>query len=154
MAQWRHMVTWIWINIGSGNGLLPDGTKPLPEPMLTYHQRGSVAFSSEQFHRKCSRYQFVKQIWIYNFKIISTFSRGQWVKSWTMLVKRPSVVIMYCVICSIYLVVSDRDITDLNCINNYLIKAMGIIINLSYQCTEDPTVLIMGIAVTSPWMKY
>ena len=28
----------IWVNIGSGNGLLPDGTKPLPEPMLTYHQ--------------------------------------------------------------------------------------------------------------------
>ena len=25
------------VNIGSGNGLLPDGTKPLPEPMLTYH---------------------------------------------------------------------------------------------------------------------
>ena len=23
------------VNIGSGNGLLPDGTKPLPEPMLT-----------------------------------------------------------------------------------------------------------------------
>ena len=22
-------------NFGSGNGLLPDGTKPLPEPMLT-----------------------------------------------------------------------------------------------------------------------
>ena len=28
----------IWVNIPSGNGLLPDGTKPLPEPMLTYHQ--------------------------------------------------------------------------------------------------------------------
>ena len=27
----------IWVNIGSGNGLLPDGTKPLPEPMLTYY---------------------------------------------------------------------------------------------------------------------
>ena len=26
------------VNIGSGNGLLPDGTKPLSEPMLTYHQ--------------------------------------------------------------------------------------------------------------------
>ena len=26
--------------IGSGNGLLTDGTKPLPEPMLTYHQQG------------------------------------------------------------------------------------------------------------------
>ena len=25
----------IWVNIGSGNGLLPDGTKPLPDPMLT-----------------------------------------------------------------------------------------------------------------------
>ena len=24
--------------IGSSNGLLPDGTKPLPEPMLTYRQ--------------------------------------------------------------------------------------------------------------------
>ena len=24
----------IWVNIGLGNGLLPDGTKPLPEPML------------------------------------------------------------------------------------------------------------------------
>ena len=33
-----YMVTKIWVNIGSGNGLVPDGTKPLPEPMLTYHQ--------------------------------------------------------------------------------------------------------------------
>ena len=30
------MVTVILDNIGSGNGMLPDGTKPLPEPMLTY----------------------------------------------------------------------------------------------------------------------
>ena len=37
-AQWRHMAAENWVNIGSGNGLLPDGTKPLPEPMLTYHQ--------------------------------------------------------------------------------------------------------------------
>ena len=36
-AIWRQ----IWVNIGSGNGLLPDGTKPLPEPMLTCH--GPVA---------------------------------------------------------------------------------------------------------------
>ena len=33
-AIWRQ----IWVNIGSGNGLFPDGTKPLPEPMLTDHQ--------------------------------------------------------------------------------------------------------------------
>ena len=33
------------VNIGSGNVLVPDGTKPLPEPMLPYHQRCSVAFT-------------------------------------------------------------------------------------------------------------
>ena len=33
------MVAYIQVNIGSGNGLLPDGTQPLvPEPMLTCHQ--------------------------------------------------------------------------------------------------------------------
>ena len=26
------------VNIGSGNGLLPDGTKPSPEPMFTTHE--------------------------------------------------------------------------------------------------------------------
>ena len=39
----------IWVNIGSGNGLLPDGTKPLPEPMLTYNHKSSVTFISGQF---------------------------------------------------------------------------------------------------------
>ena len=34
-SLWHHMATEIWVNTGSGNGLLPDGTKPLPEPMLT-----------------------------------------------------------------------------------------------------------------------
>ena len=32
-------------NIGLGNGLLPDGIKPLPEPMLTYQQLGLVTFT-------------------------------------------------------------------------------------------------------------
>ena len=35
------MVTENWVNIGSGNGLLPHSTKPLPEPMLTYHEFGA-----------------------------------------------------------------------------------------------------------------
>ena len=30
------MVTEIWVNIGSGNGLLPRGTRPLNEPMLIF----------------------------------------------------------------------------------------------------------------------
>ena len=33
--EWRHMVTKILVNTGSDNGLLPDSTKPLHEPMLT-----------------------------------------------------------------------------------------------------------------------
>ena len=36
------MATEIWVNIGSGNGLLPDGTKPLPEPLLNDHQWSPV----------------------------------------------------------------------------------------------------------------
>ena len=44
----------IWVNLGSGNGLLPDGTKPLPEPKLTFHWGWSAAFTWEQFHKKCS----------------------------------------------------------------------------------------------------
>ena len=45
-----------WVNIDSGNDLLPDGTKPLPEPMLTCHQWGSVAFTWEELQRNYSRY--------------------------------------------------------------------------------------------------
>ena len=29
---WHHMATQTWVNTGSGNRLLPPGTKPLPEP--------------------------------------------------------------------------------------------------------------------------
>ena len=50
--EWRLKVTWIWVNISSGNGLLPDGTKPLPEPMLTCHQMRSVAFTWKQFSQE------------------------------------------------------------------------------------------------------
>ena len=40
MAQWRHRVTQSWVNIASGNGFLPDGTKPLSEPRMTNHKWG------------------------------------------------------------------------------------------------------------------
>ena len=39
------MVLGIVANTGSGNDLLPGGTKPLPEPMSTYHQWSFVAFT-------------------------------------------------------------------------------------------------------------
>ena len=37
-------------------GLMPDRTKPLPEPMLTSHQWSLVAVTWRQFRRKFSRY--------------------------------------------------------------------------------------------------
>ena len=42
----------MWVNIGSCNGLLPDGTKPLPEPVLTDHQLGPLTFIWGQFHMR------------------------------------------------------------------------------------------------------
>ena len=39
------MAAEIWVNIGLGNGLLPDGTKPLPKPMLTYHKSDPVTLA-------------------------------------------------------------------------------------------------------------
>ena len=41
VAKWDHIVIQNWVNIGSGNGLLPNDTKLLPEQMLTSHQKCS-----------------------------------------------------------------------------------------------------------------
>ena len=37
--QCCHMASQILVNIGWGNGLLTEGTKPLPEPKFLYHQK-------------------------------------------------------------------------------------------------------------------
>ena len=52
-----------WVNIGSGNGLLPDCTKPLPEPMLTYHQWGSLAIIWGQFDKTYFKHHLLKWTW-------------------------------------------------------------------------------------------
>ena len=64
VALWLHMATHSCVNIGSGNGLLPDGIKPLLEPMSPNHQWGFVAFTWGQFHNKCSRYLSLICVWI------------------------------------------------------------------------------------------
>ena len=51
-ASDRDITVYMQSYMGSGNGLLPDGTKSLPEPMLTNHERCSVAFTKEQFHKR------------------------------------------------------------------------------------------------------
>ena len=59
-----------WFSNHSGNGLLPDGTKSLPEPMLTYHHfrsRRPVMLIWGQF---CLRYHSHQSLKI-SLKIIS-----------------------------------------------------------------------------------
>ena len=55
------------INMGSGNGLLLDGPKPLPEPMLINHHWGIVTFNWGKFHSKCWR--FHKSLKISNLRL-------------------------------------------------------------------------------------
>ena len=58
-SLWPRDATYIWVSIGSSDGLLPYSSKPLPKPVLTYHQWGMLALSWGQFHINCSRYQSV-----------------------------------------------------------------------------------------------
>ena len=50
-SLWASDAIW-WHRSGPGNGLLPDGTMQLPEPMLAYHQYDPVTFIWGQFHKK------------------------------------------------------------------------------------------------------
>ena len=46
LALWYYWFGYsIWVNIGSGIGLLHDDIKPLPEPMLTSHHWSPVTFT-------------------------------------------------------------------------------------------------------------
>ena len=74
------MVKEIWVNIGSGNGLLPDGTKPLPETMLTYHQWSPKTFTWKKFHERSPNHQSLKWTWKPLTKTLLKSPRGQWVK--------------------------------------------------------------------------
>ena len=69
---WRQ----ICVNIGSGNGLLPDGTKPLPEPMLTDHHWSPVTFISGQYHQRCLNHQSLKSVWKLHIQYFIQISQG------------------------------------------------------------------------------
>ena len=53
------MVTWIWVNIGSGN--------PLPEPMLTSHLCGSAEFTWQQFQMSAQPLFCIMKIMLLKF---------------------------------------------------------------------------------------
>ena len=84
------MATEIWVNIGSGNGLLPDGTKPLPEPMLTDHQ-----WSPSDIHIRAilqempQRHQSLNSIWKLYIQTFIKFPRGQWVNLHHRTLRKP-----------------------------------------------------------------
>ena len=69
------MASMIVVNTGTDYHLMPDGTKPLPEPMLTYHQLEHVTFVWGHYHQKICRYQSVKQ----NLILHPDLSRDQWI---------------------------------------------------------------------------
>ena len=69
----------ILVNTGSGNYLLPDSTKPLPEPKLIYlYQCGPVTITRGQVHK---RYQpsITKNSLEINYLKFFKFPKGQWV---------------------------------------------------------------------------
>ena len=63
-----------WVDIGSGSGLMSDGSKSLPDPMCTNHQHGILALIWGSFRLW---YEFEN----YQFKIEATFPRDQWVNN-------------------------------------------------------------------------
>ena len=52
VSQRRRMASYVLVNIGSSNDLLPDGTNTVPEPTLTNHQFGLLAFTRGKLRRK------------------------------------------------------------------------------------------------------
>ena len=58
------------VSIGPGNGLFPDGTKPLPEPKLTYHPWYPMRIMIwRQYHNKYLNHQLLNLAWkllVYN----------------------------------------------------------------------------------------
>ena len=69
---------WIWVNINSGNDLLPDSTKPWPEPMLTKHQQSLV--DCVQFYRKWLKDTELVLVWKLLWFTVTSPS-GQWLNS-------------------------------------------------------------------------
>ena len=77
-GYWRHMATRIWVNIGSGNSLLPSRRQVISWTDAVF----SLVRSSDIHRQAISQWVPNLQICIMTenctFKIIATFPRGQW----------------------------------------------------------------------------
>ena len=77
-------LTWILVHIGSGNGLLPDGTKPLPEPMLTNHQWTLVALINDEYHINAQDFYLWYKFGKYSFKLHMHLLRANELTHWPL----------------------------------------------------------------------
>ena len=68
------MATYIWVNIDTGNGLLPDDAKPLHKQMLTSHP-GAKSFTWRRFTADAQMSTFHDDLECYASKIIATYLR-------------------------------------------------------------------------------
>ena len=66
-------------NIGSRNGLLPEGPNTLPEPKLADHQWSLVALTWGKFREQLSKNITLIWVWNYPFEITGSSFKGQWV---------------------------------------------------------------------------
>ena len=83
--------------ICSGDGLMPDGTKPLPGPMLTNHWWSLVAFTKSNFTEN-EQDTYLWDVFVkYKFNITTASPRGQWVDS--LILKLKLCVILHIKIC-------------------------------------------------------
>ena len=72
------MVLCTLVHIDSGNGLVTDGTKPLPEPMLTYPYGFFWRSSKADFSENAQDIRPWYESENYKIKITTASPRGQW----------------------------------------------------------------------------
>ena len=71
------------VSTSSGKGLLPDGTKPLSEPVLRYHTRDPLAFTLRNVYWNTQ--DIIPQVVfeMHLFEITLESVRGQWANIYT-----------------------------------------------------------------------
>ena len=75
---------WWWVNVGSGNGLVPTGNKPLPNPDLCHHMVSLGHNELRAFEYKTSQHLIKKSfsiVWkwylsVYAWNILCGISKG------------------------------------------------------------------------------
>ena len=72
------------------NGLLPDGFKPLSEPLLTYRQRHPLASIPGRCLLDYPRYQSPSYIWNLHIWNHNRIHRGRWRTGWQCTLEIPS----------------------------------------------------------------